>query len=281
MEYTINLNQELNGIELIFTSKPATAIIEAIKKHGFRWNNKKCLWYAKQTDDRLTFAHSLGNAETTETTETTGTEKKASKITLDKEMLIKEYSKAWNSPHMIKYCVDNLANVAILPNGDIISIDKKSIETSFCFGESGYDFDEAAKMADHARKSTEYFKNENMKHFNKWIDDLEEVKKETSNYFILIRDIHYTGQTPDCKLRCLEWVKKWEVLECFGGEGCLSEMPGKHIDKLNGRIATSEEIEIILEAYKQARDAHEKKVDTYIKRYGLTKVHSWTYWREA
>lgn len=278
MDFTINLNQELNGIELIFTSKPATAILEAIKKNGFRWNNSKKLWYAKQTADRLTFANSLGTAETTETT---GTEKKTGKINLDKEMLKKEYSKAWSDSHMIKYCVDKLANVAILPNGDIISIDKQSIETRFCFGESGYDFDDAQRMARHAQTSTEYFKSENMKQFNEWISDLEEVKNETSNYFVLIRNTHYTGQTPDCKLRCLEWVKKWVVLECFGGEGYLSEMPGQHIEKLNGRIATIEELNIIIEAYKQARDAHEKKVDAYLKRYGLTKVDSWTYWREA
>ena len=277
MDYTINLNQELNGVELIFKSRPASAILEAIKNQGFRWNNKKSLWYAKQTEERLEFARTLGEAETTETT---GTEKKASKIILDKELLKKEYSKAW-SGKMLDYCINQLANVAILPNGDIISIDKQSIETSFCFGESGYDFDDAQKMAEYAQTSTEYFKNENMKYFNEWVKDLQEVKDNTSNYFILIRDMHYTGQTPDCKLRCLEWVKKWEVLDCLGGEGYLSDMPGKHIDKLKGRIATPEEIEIILTAYKQARDAHEKKVDAYIKRYGLSKVHSWTYWREA
>lgn len=278
MTYTINLNNDLNGIELIFASKPAAAILAAIKAQGFRWNNKKSLWYAKQSAERLTFAESLGEATTTETT---GTEKKASKITLDKEMLIAEYSKAWKDPHMIKYCVDKLANVAILPNGDIISIDKQSIETRFCFGESGYDYDDAAKMAAHARTNTEYFKSENMKQFNEWINDLEAVQEHKSNYFILIKDTHYLGQKPDCRLKNIEWVRTVDLLDACGGSAYLDDIAGKHIDKLNGRIATSEEIKIILEAYKQARDAHEKKVDAYLKRYGLSKVDSWTYWREA
>ena len=66
MTYTINLNNDFNGIELIFASKPAAAILAAIKAQGFRWNNKKCLWYAKQSAERLTFAESLGEAATTE-----------------------------------------------------------------------------------------------------------------------------------------------------------------------------------------------------------------------
>ena len=80
MDYTINLNQDLNGIELIFTSRPATAILNAIKAQGFRWNNKKSLWYAKQTDSRLTFAKTLGEAETTETETATPKAKKESTL---------------------------------------------------------------------------------------------------------------------------------------------------------------------------------------------------------
>ena len=59
----INLNQELNGIELSFDNKPERATLDAIKAQGFRWNGKKCVWYAKQTPDRLTFAQTLGQIE--------------------------------------------------------------------------------------------------------------------------------------------------------------------------------------------------------------------------
>ena len=61
----ININQELNGIELSFENKPETATLEEIKKQGFRWNRNKKIWYAKQTADRLTFAETLGEIETT------------------------------------------------------------------------------------------------------------------------------------------------------------------------------------------------------------------------
>lgn len=61
------LNNELNGIELSFNSKPEKATLEAVKAHGFKWHNVKKVWYAKQTADRLTFAETIGNLEKIET----------------------------------------------------------------------------------------------------------------------------------------------------------------------------------------------------------------------
>lgn len=63
----ININQELNGIELSFESKPEAATLDEIKRQGFRWNRNKRIWYAKQTADRLMFAESLGEIEETTT----------------------------------------------------------------------------------------------------------------------------------------------------------------------------------------------------------------------
>lgn len=57
----INLNQELNGIELLFDAKPSADTLAAVKAQGFRWSNKNKLWYAKQTAERLSFAQSLGS----------------------------------------------------------------------------------------------------------------------------------------------------------------------------------------------------------------------------
>lgn len=55
------LNNELNGIELIFENKPASDILTAIKGAGFRWHNVKKIWYAKQTAERIALANSLND----------------------------------------------------------------------------------------------------------------------------------------------------------------------------------------------------------------------------
>lgn len=56
---TYALNNDLNGIEISFESKPNTETITALKANGFRWHNVKKLWYAKQTKERIKLAVSL------------------------------------------------------------------------------------------------------------------------------------------------------------------------------------------------------------------------------
>lgn len=274
--YTITSNQAFNSLEISFNEKPGEAIREALKALKFRWHGVKKVWYGYA--DRETVEKALQGEQITAEPTATKTAKPAK---FNKEEITAEYSKAWTSDHMIKYCVGQLAGVAILPNGDIISIEKKRIETRFCFGESGYDYEDAANMAHHARTSEDYFRAENMKEFDSWVKDLEEARNMNGRYYIIIRDIHYTGQSEDCKLRGLDWVRDIDLLDACGGSAYLEELPGKHIDKFGGRVATPEEIDIILTAYKAAREDHRKKVDAYLKRYGLSKVESWTYWREA
>lgn len=38
---TLTLNQQLNGIEIKFDTKPINATLEELKKAGFRWHNQK------------------------------------------------------------------------------------------------------------------------------------------------------------------------------------------------------------------------------------------------
>ncbi len=56
---TMAINNELNGIELVFEARPAKEILESIKAAGFRWHNLKKLWYAKKTPERMALAEKL------------------------------------------------------------------------------------------------------------------------------------------------------------------------------------------------------------------------------
>lgn len=58
------INNDLNGIEIGFESKPDAATISALKATGFRWHNVKRIWYAKQTAERLALAVSLSGDST-------------------------------------------------------------------------------------------------------------------------------------------------------------------------------------------------------------------------
>lgn len=43
-------NDQLNGIEVSFPTKPCQAVIEGLKGLGFRWSNHNKLWYSKYTE---------------------------------------------------------------------------------------------------------------------------------------------------------------------------------------------------------------------------------------
>lgn len=63
MKGTINFNQELNGIEIQFDSKPDAETLEALKASGYRWHRAKKVWYAKQTPERIALAQSLTDGQ--------------------------------------------------------------------------------------------------------------------------------------------------------------------------------------------------------------------------
>lgn len=283
MKYTITENKQYNGIEIAFDGKPSEAVREALKAARFRWHNVKKVWYGYGTEEAARAILDGSKPETEAEKPGTVTEKAAK---LDKAALRSEFAKAWESDKMVDYCTDKVAAVAVLPSGEIVTVDKQHIETRFCFGEDGYDYDEAAAGVRTAYTSESYFKSENMKAFRDALSDINEAKNpEAGRWFLIIGGAHYRGQSEDCRLRWIGYKRVSEVLEDLGGSARLSELPGKRIEPKDGnpayRIATPEEIDAIEAAYKAAASAHEKKVDSYLKRYGLSKVHAWTYWRNA
>lgn len=59
VELGIHINEEKNGIELKFDSKPSQEVINELKEMNFRWHNQKKMWFARQTSERLEFANRL------------------------------------------------------------------------------------------------------------------------------------------------------------------------------------------------------------------------------
>ena len=53
------INEEKQGIEVRFESKPSAETLESLKENGFCWSGKQKMWYAKQTDERMAFIGKL------------------------------------------------------------------------------------------------------------------------------------------------------------------------------------------------------------------------------
>lgn len=287
---TFTLNEAHKGLEVSFTEKPDRATLDRLKASGFRWHNARRIWYARQTADRLALVRDICGADAETAAAPTGSTEEPEKArsarsadfpgkatSADLERYFKAVSDAENgSQRWIDYHKKQLLLLAVLPNGDFLPIDKRPIETRFCFGESGYDADEASAQAQTARTSEAYFKRENLKPFADMINELE-----TGDFVPYLTTKYWSGKADEIK--SLHFCRTSEVCESFGGSCFLAEIGGKEVtyQGQKRRYLTEEEKAVIVSAYKEALKKHEKKVDAYLKRYGLSKVYSWTYWRDA
>lgn len=161
---------------------------------------------------------------------------------------------------MIDYCTKKAAYIVELENGDYYVIDKPDIEKDFCYG-YGYcgvsteeDYQDAARMAAHARTSEEYFIQKNMEPLNRWIKDLQDL-----NTYAVTKRKHYIGQADSCQLINIDFVHVWDI------------------DPEKTQQLTPEEIAAVIAGYEEVKKQFQKRLNSYLKRYGLTKVHSWTY----
>ncbi len=292
MSYTINANAEFNSLEISFDAKPSEAVRSTLKALRFRWHVQKKVWYGKADETTIRSALDAAGqqqadapADTTSGNHSTPAVPRPGRV--DRDMLRAQYALVWGKgSHMADYCVNRVAAVAELPCGWIIPVDKRSIETRFCFGESGYDYDDALKSAQHARTSADYFKRENMKDFVDEIGSITEVMEpDARRLMIIYTDGTYTDQPAECMIHDYATVRTTEILDAFGGSANLDEVTAAGtvftLYGRNARLATRDEAQIILDAWRAAAQAHEKKVDAYLKRYGTSKVHAWTYWRDA
>lgn len=175
-------------------------------------------------------------------------------------------SEVWpKSRSMVEYCVKKVEHIVELTNGDIVVIEKPSIKKDFCFGyrDSRYDteeYDEANKMAAHARSSTDYFLAENLAAIDDVIKHLEGTERNSWDVHVCIP---YSGQPENSKLKRLR-------------EFYWHDEHGQKYPKLEGVDRAR-----VLEGYKVVRASFEKRLHAYLKRYGMSKVNTWSYWVDA
>ena len=187
-----------------------------------------------------------------------------------KNELRAEYNKVWEGKKsMVDFCTNKVAVVVKLRGKYLFTVDKPSIETNFCFG-YGYcgvsneeEYRGAANMAEHARTHEDYFVKENMKQIIEKIEALN-----NSRFIAFVRGQYITKSN----LVDIEYVHDYGIV------GQTEEIIAHYHEK--GVIAflmEDEDRAIIMQAYEEAKQHFEKRLKTYLKRYGLSKVHSWSY----
>lgn len=175
---------------------------------------------------------------------------------------IKEYGDDENSRKYVKWLKNTyLDSLTELTSGEIVEIEKPKIKTTFCFGygfcgrASDEEQAEARTMAMTAQKSEQYFISENLKQIDIQIKQAED---ETRNGYLF-----GTG------------------LDGFYTAGFMSEY--KHSTYYGNKphkVISADDRAGYIVALKKCKERFEKRLQTYLKRYGLSKVSSWEFLRD-
>ena len=184
-----------------------------------------------------------------------------------KELYRQEAAAYWKDAKMIDYCMKKAAYIVELEGGKYTIIDKPSISKEFCFG-YGYcgvsteeDYQDAANMARYARTEIDYFMDYNLKGLDEALENLKDESLEVYSF------VGYTGQREDTKRRSFRITELWDNPEY---KPYMWQMPDLH--KL-----TDQERQALIAGYEEVRKAFVKRLQAYLKRYGLSKVRSWAY----
>ena len=168
---------------------------------------------------------------------------------------------------MIDFCLKKADLLFKTSEGFIVEIEKPSIKKHFCFGyrlgDDGTEYREANAAASAARKDVDYFLEENLQDLKRRIENLS---KENEDYYF---QNHYWKQTNNV-MKSLVSFHYWEV------PADISKGEYKEYTPVNKEARA-----LILAAYKEELKRFTKRLETYLKRYGLSCVHTWSYWQDA
>ena len=179
------------------------------------------------------------------------------------EELLEEFlDKSEPSSYMKNYYRKEVEQIAKIKDGYLI-VDKPRIKTSFCFGSgwngiSSAEEDEIANdLASQARTDEDWFLEENLQEINKKIQILEE----------------------SLELDCDSYDR---VVLIKNGLNQYSVVRRKHAEYWSEEYVetSNEEVKEILDLYLSVRENFKRRLSTYLKKYGLTKINSWTYLRD-
>lgn len=262
---TIAKNEKWNSYELTFDGKPSEQVRELLKANGYRWNKTRGIWYGfTDISEQLN-----GNALTVETSAETAKNQaeqitdKAEQAIIRAEFLAEIERLENGNKKWVEYHDKETARCVKFENGTICAIEKPRIETRFCFGHgfcgvsTEEEEDAAEGMAQYAKEKPNYFLEQNLKAFDDMIKRLEECGD--SVYAAPMRDN----------------TEKWVFFRVYRGwwdyENEFTNVKAKMF-----KLSPSD-VEQLKKAYDLERKAFEKRLNSYLKKYGTSKLKTWAY----
>lgn len=165
---------------------------------------------------------------------------------------LEEWAKGQRDPEDIMRWYDSAVKLA----DGVVLFDHPKIKTEFCFRDEGPDYEFYKELGSDQNLLRDYFIRENMDQ-----NGIAEPDKNTDMYIV-----KYAGENRPGRV-CVYFLRSPEYLNL------------RREDTI--RIATDTERSLYLAELARVRKAFRKRLDTYLKRYGTKKLHTWSYWADA
>lgn len=180
----------------------------------------------------------------------------------------------WQDERMQEFARKECAYVVQLANGNIISLDKPKIQKNFCYGMGMYatytqeEFERAEGLAEKARTDVNYFIQKNMEQVTNKIEYLKECLEGERECYTFT---NYIGQPDKSILKGYNTVRICDNPEYY---------PGRWLNCKDLKKLDSKDIDAIIEGLEEVGKKFMKRLNTYLKKYGLEKLNVWTYCRD-
>lgn len=264
LNYEIKANEEFKSTEILFDGKPSEAVREKLKANGYRWHKIKGVWYGYLSAEEVKNLLDGGEVIAGKKVDDSDKQEQSKLMAEFLEEIRKHEGENW-----VDYHKKNTARIYKTADGKLIPLEKPRIETHFCFGysDSAYDtedYDRANEMAHHARTQEDYFLSENRDKIGSKIKSLENNDDYSTLKHFIFNQSHQGKKVYGLTSFYLgRWFDMNEKDKAF-------YQPLEEVDRLG-----------LIEAYKKVLEDFEKRLQTYLKRYGLKNIKSWSYWRDA
>lgn len=153
--------------------------------------------------------------------------------------------------------IANDIDSAILTSAGWVIFEKRKLNKDFCFGygTSEDSYDKAIEMSTIAKNDPKYFISDNLK----WYDNILEKLESGDNYYVSAYDNYPNAPF----IHIVNASMMYSIIE-------------KNSKIKHGQLSDKDTKELI-EFVKKLRAKQEKRCNTYLKKYGMRKIKTWTY----
>lgn len=249
--------EEESKYQIIDYSEKAIAVVgdtreikDELKKLGGRFNPRLSCgagWvFSKKVQEQL--QELLRCGKVTESVAKVQVEANKYKETLAE--YIANCQRGWDADYAKKYYIG-----AIKINGSYLTIGKGHIENEFWFGDEGIYLEHYKEVTETEETKKAYFKASNLAGINR---DIERLQEDDRNVYISKVDNPHKNE--------VYWY--------------TNEYAWEEKQRESDVLATKEQKEEIIKMLEWKKAQFEKRIDTYLKKYGVSKVRFGTYWMD-